>query len=96
MGSKKGNVDCDIVFGIMKKLVEREPFEKVFIVSGDGDYKKVVDYLIGKEKFGKILFPNQRFASSLYKALGWSWFDYLDDPDIRAKIEYGPKLKKAP
>ena len=90
-GKKKGNVDCDIVFGIMKKLVENEPFEKVYIVSGDGDYKKLVDFLIKKGRFGKMLFPNQEFASSLYKSLGSEFYANLGDKDVRKKIAHIPK-----
>lgn len=90
-GNKKGNVDSDIVFGAMKKLVENEPFDKVFIVSGDGDYKKLVDFLIKKERFGKMLFPNRAFASSLYKSLGGEFFDYLENKGVKAKIEYRHK-----
>ncbi|MCX6820153.1 MAG: NYN domain-containing protein [Candidatus Adlerbacteria bacterium] len=87
-GNKKGNVDCDIVFGIMKKLVDNEPFDKAFIISGDGDYKRLVDYLVKKGKFGKMLFPNKEFASSLYKNLGGEYFDYLESPDVKAKIAH--------
>ena len=87
-GNKKGNVDSDIVFGVMKKLVEGEKFGKVFIVSGDGDYRKLVDFLIKKDRFGKILFPNAKFASSLYFSLGSEYYDYLDKPDIKSKIAY--------
>lgn len=47
--SKKGNVDTDLVFEVMKNLVDRAvEFNKVVLVSGDGDYKKLVDYLIQK------------------------------------------------
>lgn len=87
-GSKKGNVDSDIIFGIMEKLVENEPFDKVFIVSGDGDYKKLVDFLIKKGRFGKMLFPNDEFASSLYNELGSEFYDSLGKKDIQAKIAY--------
>lgn len=87
-GNKKGNVDCDIIFGVMKKLAENEPFDKAFIISGDGDYKRLVDYLVKKGKFGKMLFPNKEFASSLYKSLGGEYFDYLEAPDIKAKIAH--------
>jgi uncharacterized LabA/DUF88 family protein len=69
-GTKKGNVDTDIVFEIMKNLLDNKDFNKIVLVSGDGDYKKVVDYLIKKNRFLKILFPNKKFASSLYKKLG--------------------------
>ena len=87
-GTKKGNVDSDIIFGIMRKLVDSEPFDKIFIVSGDGDYKKLVDFLIKKGKFGKMLFPNDEFASSLYDELGSEFYDSLGKKDIRAKIAY--------
>jgi len=90
-GKKKGNVDCDIIFGVMKKLVENEPFDKAFIVSGDGDYKKLVDFLIKKGRFGKMLFPNKEFASSLYKSLGSEFYAYLGDPDVKKKIVHGHK-----
>jgi uncharacterized LabA/DUF88 family protein len=90
-GKKKGNVDCDIIFNVMRKLVDNEPFEKVFIISGDGDYKKLVDYLVKKKKFGKMLFPNREFASSLYKKMGGEYYDFLENPAIRSKIEHRQK-----
>ena len=85
---KKGNVDTDIVFEIMKNLIDNKNFSKIVIVSGDGDYKKLVDYLIKKNKFLKILFPNKKFASSLYKHITIKYYDNLDNLDIRKKIEY--------
>lgn len=87
-GNKKGNVDSDIIFSVMKRLVENEKIGEIFIVSGDGDYKRMVDFLVKKKVFGKMLFPNKKFASSLYKSLGREHFDYLEEPDIRAKISY--------
>lgn len=70
VATKKGNVDTDIVFEMMKNLVDNKSFDKMILVSGDGDYKKVVDYLIRKDRFEKIIFPNKKFSSSLYKNLG--------------------------
>jgi len=84
--SKKGNVDTDIVFEVMKSLLE-STFDKIVLVSGDGDYKKLVQYLVSKGKFKKILFPNKKFASSLYKALGSEYFDYLEN--VRTYIQKG-------
>ena len=81
---KKGNVDADIVFEIMKNLNDNNEFSKIVLVSGDGDYKKLLDYLIEKDKFKKILFPNKIFASSLYDEFGSEYFDYLDN--IRFRI----------
>jgi uncharacterized LabA/DUF88 family protein len=86
-GNKKGNVDTDIVFEIMKSIIEKS-YNKIILVSGDGDYKKVVDYLIKKNKFQKILFPNMKFASSLYKKLTNAYFAHLGIQATKNKIQY--------
>lgn len=87
--AKKGNVDADIVFEVMKNIIETKDLKNVVLISGDGDYKKLVDYLIEKNLFKKILFPNKMFASSLYKKLGSEFFDYLYN--IKSYIEYKPR-----
>lgn len=87
MGKKKGNVDADIIFLIMKKLYQKTEFDKVILVSGDGDYKRLVDFLIEENKFKKILFPNHKFASSLYKSLGSEYCNTLDMKDVKRKIK---------
>lgn len=87
-GKKKGNVDTDIVFTAMKYAHERTDYHQIFLISGDGDYKKLVDYLISKQVFGKILFPNKQFASSLYKKLAPTYYDYLENPTVKRKIQH--------
>ena len=93
MGKKKGNVDSDIIFYIMKKMYKKEDFTKIILVSGDGDYKLMVDFLIEERMLAKILFPDRSRASSLYKKIGATYFDALDIVDVRSKIE---KKKRAP
>jgi len=88
MSKKKGNVDTDIVFDIMKRIYKKEPFNKIVLVAGDGDYKMLVDFLIEEERFEKILFPNKQFASSLYKELPSKYYDYLNN--IKSKIKKSP------
>lgn len=92
-GLKKGNVDSDIIFSIMKRLYKKEDFNNIILVSGDGDYKMVVDFLLEEKRFEKILFPNRTNRSSLYKSLSNKFFSYLDDRDIRNKID---KKKRVP
>jgi uncharacterized LabA/DUF88 family protein len=76
--SKKGNIDSDLIFHIMSKLLdEPKTFKKILLVSWDGDFKILVDYLIKKQRFLKILFPNKKYASSLYNDLMNKKFDYL-------------------
>jgi hypothetical protein len=76
----------------MRKIYYKENFNKVVLVSGDGDYKQLVDFLIIEKRLEKVLFPDRLRASSLYKKLGAPYFAALDDKDVRRKIE----MKKAP
>lgn len=90
---KKWNVDTDIVFEVMRRVIEskendEDSFDKFVLVSGDGDYIKMVKFLIKKELFDKVLFPWPRY-SSLYKPvkeLGLTAALY--DPETQNKIEY--------
>ena len=86
LGSKKGNVDSDIIFHVMKKLYTNEDFAKIVLVSGDGDYWLLVDFLIEEGRFEKILFPDRNRASSLYKNLSNMYFMYLDGLELKSKI----------
>ena len=87
LSHKKGNVDTDIVFSIMRMLYKNENFDQVILVSGDGDYAKMVDFLIKEEKFKKILLPDSSKASSLYKRLDAKYRDNIDNPSIKNKIK---------
>jgi uncharacterized LabA/DUF88 family protein len=89
-GRKKGNVDTDIVFEAMNEVFVKKKSIKVVLVSGDGDYKKMVSLLIKKNKFVKLLFPNRKW-SSLYKKLDDRYFAKLYTPDIRKILELKPE-----
>jgi len=92
-GKKKGNVDVDIVFEIMKRLLEEDDFGQIVLVTGDGDYIKMVKYLIEKKRFKKILFPNKQY-SSLYKPFKDNYGINLSLPDVQRKISYRKKATK--
>jgi len=85
-GTKKGNVDADIIFSIMKRLYYQEDFDKVVLVSGDGDYKMLVDLLIEEGKLAKVLFPKQRYVSSLYNSIGEWYRADLSEVNTRKKL----------
>jgi len=87
LGKKKGNVDSDIIFSIMKKMYKKELFDKIVLVSGDGDYKALVDFLIEEKRLEKVLFPNKKFASSLYKKITRVYYDYLLNIKHRIKFK---------
>ncbi|MCF7815767.1 MAG: NYN domain-containing protein [Candidatus Pacebacteria bacterium] len=87
LGKKKGNVDSDIIFSVMKRMYRKEKFDKLILVSGDGDYKMMVDFLIEENKLEKVLFPDGKRASSLYKKITRKYFDDLSNEGVKKKIE---------
>lgn len=58
----KGNVDAELVLWAMKELPN---YSKAVIVSGDGDFFCLVEYLQQRGKLLKLLTPNEHY-SSLY------------------------------
>ena len=86
-GKKKWNVDSDMIFDVMKRIHSKKDFDKIVLVSGDGDYIKLIKYLIGKSLLTKILFPNNHY-SSLYKAIKHQYGMILSMPEIQHKIAY--------
>ncbi len=54
---------------------------------GRAYYFKMVDYLIEKGKFEKILAPNRKNMSSLYKLFDRKYYTALNDTNVRRKIE---------
>lgn len=86
-GKKKGNVDVDICFEMMRRVVEDDDFDKIVLVTWDGDYIKPVKRLIEQDRFKKIIFPNKKY-SSLYKQLKAYYAMNLSIKDVRKKIEY--------
>lgn len=61
--SVKGNVDADLVLYAMKELPN---YDQAVIVSGDGDFLGLVEYLREQGKLAQILTPNWQY-SSLFK-----------------------------
>ena len=79
----------------MEKITEKEKFDKIVLVSGDGDYYKMVRYLIGKDRFKKLLAPNRKSMSSLYRNnLNNSYYDVLDTDSVKKKIAYRKSKKQ--
>ncbi|PID30456.1 hypothetical protein CR973_02645 [Candidatus Saccharibacteria bacterium] len=58
----KGNIDADLVLYAMKELPN---YDKAVIVSGDGDFFSLVEYLAQEKKLLKLLVPNRRFSTLL-------------------------------
>jgi len=59
----KGNVDAELV---LHSMIQFENYEKAIIVSGDGDFFCLVEYLAQKKKLLHLLTPNSHY-SKLFK-----------------------------
>lgn len=59
----KGNVDAELV--LHASAIEYANYDKAIIVSGDGDFACLIEYLCEKEKFLKLLTPTAKYSKLL-------------------------------
>jgi uncharacterized LabA/DUF88 family protein len=81
-GKVKGNVDAELVIHTM---IEYDNYDKALIVTGDGDFYCLVDYLIKKNKLLKLMIPNQYSFSSLLRKL-MPYIVFMNN--LRGMLEY--------
>jgi uncharacterized LabA/DUF88 family protein len=81
-GRVKGNIDAELV---LHTMIEYPNFEKALIVTGDGDFYCLVDYLRRQGKLLKLMVPNRFKFSSLLK----QWMpDIAWMNDLKGKLEF--------
>lgn len=84
----KGNVDAELV---LHTMIEYPNYDKAVIVTGDGDFFCLIEYLEGNDKLKKIITPNRRYSSLLRKYSSY----IVDLYTLRGKLKYtGNKKKK--
>jgi uncharacterized LabA/DUF88 family protein len=77
----KGNVDAELV---LHTMTEKDNYDKAVIVSGDGDFYCLYEFLTSINKLKTILIPNKKSESSLlkdfqeYKIYIWRKRDVLE------------------
>jgi len=81
-GKVKGNVDAELV---LHAMIEYHNYDKAVIVTGDGDFYCLVEYLIEKGKLLKLMIPDQKKYSSLFRKM-MSYVVFMNG--IRGKLEY--------
>lgn len=74
-GKTKGNVDAELV---LHTMIQFAKFDKAVLVTGDGDFYCLVEYLLQQEKLVKLLIPNKQRYSSLFKKLSTPEFNIFD------------------
>jgi len=60
----KGNVDTELV---LHSMIQYKNYDKAIIVSGDGDFHCLIEYLDKKDKLLKVLAPTKHYSALLRK-----------------------------
>lgn len=81
-GVTKGNCDAELV---LHTMIEFGNYEKAVIVTGDGDFHCLVDYLVSKDKLEKLLIPNQDKYSALLKRFPSQYLAFVSDLENHLK-----------
>lgn len=81
-GKVKGNVDAELV---LHAMIEYPNYDKAVIVTGDGDFACLVDYLKRKEKLQRLLIPNRLRYSSLLRKFA-AYMAFMND--LKGKLEW--------
>ncbi|MBU0952056.1 MAG: NYN domain-containing protein [Elusimicrobia bacterium] len=81
-GKVKGNVDAELV---LHTMIEYPNYEKAIIVTGDGDFFCLVEYLKKQDRLLKLMIPDQNQYSSLLRK-------FMDDivfvSSLKGKLEF--------
>lgn len=82
-GKIKGNVDAELV---LHTMIEYPNYYKAIIVTGDGDFYCLVDYLYKQDKLLRLLIPNADKYSCLLKPFAPNAIDFMNN--LRKKMAY--------
>lgn len=86
----KGNVDAELV--LHAAAIEYKNYDKAIIVSGDGDFHCLVEYLQEKDKLLHIMTPNASYSKLLKK-----FVKYIVRLDLlRNNLQYHANIKNQP
>ena len=86
-GKSKGNVDAELVLHCM---IEYPNYTEAVIVTSDGDFACLAEYLYGKEKLKVVLSPHHKTCSILLKKAAKDKIVFIDN--LQHKLSY-PKRK---
>lgn len=84
----KGNVDAEMVLNAMKEFPH---YDQAIIVSGDGDFHCLIEYLEEQGKLFHVVIPNRKRYSALLRKFR-RYFVFIDD--LQHKLEKRTKEKR--
>lgn len=83
----KGNVDADLV---LQAMIDYKKYNKAVIITSDGDFYCLVNYLYNNNKLEKVISPNREKCSVLLTKTAREKIIFLNN--LKNKLEY--KMKK--
>ena len=87
-GTVKGNCDAELV---LHTMIQKENFDKALIVSGDGDFHCLIDYLIDQNKLEAVMIPDENKYSALLKIRKFKDYRKFAN-ELKNKIEYRDRV----
>ncbi|MCK5022122.1 MAG: NYN domain-containing protein [Candidatus Pacebacteria bacterium] len=82
-GRPKGNIDADLV---LQAMIDYNEYEKAIILTSDGDFYSLVDYLYKNKKLGVVLSPNKDKCSVLLQKSAREKIMFVDN--LKRKLEH--------
>ncbi|MDD3293014.1 MAG: NYN domain-containing protein [Candidatus Pacebacteria bacterium] len=82
-GKAKGNVDANLVLQVM---IDIDVYDKAIIITSDGDFYCLVDYLFLNKKLKMVISPNKEKCSILLRKAAKSKIVFLDN--LTSKLKY--------
>jgi len=84
-GNLKGNIDADLVLQVMIDYKD-DNFDKVMIISSDGDFHSLAKYLYEHDKLLVVMSPYVKTCSALLKKSAKEKIVFMNN--LRKKLEY--------
>ena len=84
----KGNVDADLV---LRAMIEYPNYNMAVIITSDGDFYSLVEYLYSKNKLKIVLASHKKKCSILLQKKAREKIDFMDN--LRSKLEYKSRNK---
>ncbi len=83
-GKIKGNVDAELV---LHTMIHLNKFNKAIIVTGDGDFYCLVQYLLENNKLRVVLVPNRDKYSGLLKKFAKKNIAFMNDLKYKISLK---------
>ena len=88
-GTSKGNVDAELV---LHTMIQYPNYDKAILVTSDGDFGCLAEYLYSEEKLKTVLSPSYKKCSALLKIQAKEKIVFLDS--MNPKLAYIKNVKR--